>query len=97
MVIIYGSFARSAERPNDIDVACKLIPRWRLEEEQREAEDFTRALHEGRFRNTTEAVAWPKLEVLRFFKNGSRSLSVQEIDGWVLTQKHIVVFREGIN
>ena len=35
--------------------------------------DFTRALHEGRFRNTTEAVAWPKLEVLRFLKNGSRT------------------------
>ncbi len=28
MLVVFGSFVGEAERPNDVDVACKLEPRW---------------------------------------------------------------------
>lgn len=57
-LVIFGSFLTGADRINDVDVACELVPRWNGEE-QDEAEQFSRSLHEGRFRNASESAAWP--------------------------------------
>jgi len=95
MLVVFGSFVGGAERPNDVDVACKLEPRWRGEA-QSEAEDERRLFSDRRFRNISECVVWPKLEVLRFLKSRSRGLSIQELNDWVLKQeKHKVVFQDG--
>ena len=29
MLVVFGSYVDGVERPNDIDVACQLVPRWR--------------------------------------------------------------------
>jgi hypothetical protein len=60
MLVVFGSFVAGAERPNDVDVACRLKPRWQGEA-QEEAEELRRAARGRRFRNTWECVAWPKL------------------------------------
>jgi predicted nucleotidyltransferase len=94
MLVVFGSFVGGAERPNDVDVACKLEPRWQGEA-QSEAEDERRLFSDRRFRNISECVVWPKLEVLRFLKSRSRGLSIQELNDWVLKQeKHKVVFQD---
>jgi hypothetical protein len=95
MLVVFGSYVDGVERPNDIDVACQLVPRWRGEV-QREAEQSRRAVHEGRFRNISLWAAWPKLEILRFLKSRSRGLSIQELDDWILKQeRHMIIFRDG--
>ena len=92
MLVAFGSFVAGAERPNDVDVACRLKPQWQGAA-QYEAEDLIRAAHGRRFRNTWECVAWPKLEVLRFLKSQSRGLSIQELDDWILKQEnHSIVY-----
>ncbi len=96
LVVVFGSFVAGAARPNDVDVACRLDPRWRGEA-QSEAEDRRRILSDRRFRNISESVVWPKLEVLRFLKSRSRGLSIQELNDWILKQeKHKVVFQDCI-
>lgn len=95
MLVVFGSFVAGAERPNDVDVACRLTPRWQGTS-QEEAEQLSRAARDCRFRNTWECVAWPKLEVLHFLKSRSRGLSVQELDDWILKQeKHSIIYRDG--
>jgi hypothetical protein len=95
MLVAFGSFVAGAERPNDVDVACRLKPRWQGAA-QDEAEDLRRAFRRRRFRNTWECAAWPKLEVLCFLKSRARGLSVQELDDWILKQKnHLIIYRDG--
>lgn len=95
ILVVFGSFVGGAERPNDVDVACKLLPRGQGEA-QAEAEQRRRKLHNNTFRNTWQCLAWPKLEIFRFLKSRSRGLSVQELDDWILKQeKHLIVFRDG--
>ena len=95
MLVVFGGFVAGAERPNDVDVACRLKPRWQGAA-QEDAEELRRAVRDRRFRNTWECVAWPKLEVIRFLKSRSRGLSVQELDDWILKQeKHSIVYRDG--
>ena len=95
MLAAFGSFVAGAERPNDVDVACRLQPRW-PGAAQDKAEELRRAARGRRFRNTWECAAWPKLEVLCFLKSRSRGLSVQELDDWILKQeKHSIIYRDG--
>ncbi len=94
MLVVFGSYLDGGERLNDVDMACQLAPRW-SGERQDEAEMLSRGLHAGRFRNVAEWAIWPKLEVLRFLKSGSRGLSIQELDDWIMQQaKHLIVFEE---
>lgn len=76
-LVVFGSFLAGAERPNDVDIACSLVARFDGER-QRVLEDERRR-NKGSFANTSEWAAWPKLEVLKKLKSGSRGLSVQEI------------------
>ena len=61
MLVVFGSFVAGAERPNDVDVACSLKPRWQRAVQDR-AEELRRAACDRQFRHTWECVAWPKLE-----------------------------------
>ena len=94
-LVLFGSFVKGAERPNDVDVACKLVPRW-SGDVQVDAEQHRRDLYTGRFRNTVHCMYWTQFEVLRFLKSRSRGLSMHALDDWVLKQdKHKVIFRDG--
>jgi hypothetical protein len=94
MVVIFGSCVRGAERPNDVDIACDLVPRFKGEE-QRSKEQLRRDARDQAFRNTAQWASWPRLEVLRFLKGRSRGLSVHELDDWVLKlEDHRIIFSE---
>lgn len=91
---VFGSFAKGAERPNDVDVACKLVPRWNGEA-QREAEQRRREVHISQFRSIVHCVYWPQHEIVRFLKARSRGLSIHAWDDLILKQdKHEVIFRD---
>lgn len=84
------------ERPNDVDIACSL--KTRLDrEEQRNLEDERRVAR-GRFTNTGEWAAWPKLEVLKKLKAGSHRLSIQEFDSTTFQQlRHRFIFKDDVS
>ena len=93
-LILFGSVMRGADRPNDVDIGCKLIPRFQGEQ-QRIVEDQRRTM-KGTFRNTIEWAYWPKFEILRRLKCRSRGLSIHEKSDWALGGiDHQVIFIEG--
>jgi len=91
MLVVFGSYVRGAERPNDVDVGCETVPRW-SGETQHAAEQHRREVRNERFRNMCEWATWPKLEVIRFLK--ARGLSIQELDDWILQSDHKIVFSD---
>ena len=94
MVVVFGSYVRGVERPNDVDIACELRPRWTAEKQEAQ-EQARREIREGRFRNMSEWATWPKLEVLRFLKTRARGLSIHELEDWILeTTDHQVLFKD---
>jgi len=61
-LVVFGSFLGGEERPNDVDIACELRPRW-SDERQREEDQVRRKARGEGFRNMSEWAMWPKLEV----------------------------------
>jgi predicted nucleotidyltransferase len=51
-LVLFGSVMKGANRPNDVDIGCTLVPRFKGER-QRLLEDQRRA-EKGRFANTSE-------------------------------------------
>src|ERR1700674_449467 len=94
MVVVFGSYVRGVERPNDVDIACELRPRW-TGERQRAQEQLRREIRGERFRNMSEWATWPKLEVIRFLKKRARGLSIHELEDWILqTPDHEVLLND---
>lgn len=94
MVVVFGSYARGVDRPNDVDIACELCPRW-TGEKQRAQEQVRREIRMEPFRNMTEWATWPKLEVIRFLKARARGLSIHELEDWILqTPDHEVLLKD---
>jgi predicted nucleotidyltransferase len=93
MLVLFGSYARGVERPNDIDIGCELHPRWSGEKQQR-TEQERRDKRGGRFRNMSEWAAWPKLEVIRYLRASARGLSIHQLDDWIRTTEHTVIFED---
>src|SRR5450432_69462 len=94
MVVIFGSYVRGIERPSDVDVACKLHPRWLLDAQQAH-EQVRRKIRVEPFRNTREWATWPKLEVFRALRARARGLSIHELEDWILKNAdHQVVFKD---
>ena len=76
-LILFGSVMRGVDRPNDVDIGCKLIPRFRGEQ-QSIVEDQRRTM-KGTFGNMIEWAYWPKFEILRMLKSRSRGLSIHDL------------------
>ena len=93
IVMVFGSYAQGVERPNDVDVACDLRPRW-TGDKQRQQEQVRRETRGERFRNISEWATWPKLEVTRFLKARARGLSIHEFEDWIKTTDHEVLFKD---
>ena len=93
-LLVFGSVVAGKERPNDVDIGCKLVQRF-SGERQKELEDKRRGLRCRRFANITEWAAWPKLEVLKHLKSRSRGLSIQEFTDWIVEKTdHRIVFSD---
>jgi hypothetical protein len=79
MLVLFGSYARRVERPNDVDIACVLHPRWSGEKQRRKEQERRGAREEG-FRNISEWAMWPKLEAIRYLRARARGLSIHELE-----------------
>jgi predicted nucleotidyltransferase len=58
MVVVFGSYVRGVDRPNDVDIACELRPRW-TGEKQLAQEQVRREIRGEPFRNMSEWATWP--------------------------------------
>ncbi len=95
-VVVFGSYLTSARELNDVDLLVDLAPRQGNSERQASLErsSMTRAIRDGRrFRDSMEAVLWPRMEVECFLKNRSRTLSLHYSDHKLVEMiEHRVVF-----
>lgn len=85
-LVVFGSVACGAERPNDVDVACSLVPRFQGDKQR--AVEYARRDEKRSFANTSEWAVWPKLEVLKILKSRSRGLEFDSpawphLDGYI--------------
>jgi predicted nucleotidyltransferase len=81
-VVLFGSILSDKERLGDVDVAIELQAATRnIEEFQKRLEDrWSAALESDRsFSSNFELLAWPDIEVRRFLKSRSRSLSLHRL------------------
>ena len=91
---VFGSCVRGVERPNDVDIACELLPRFKGEEQELK-EQIRRQARDEAFRNVVQWASWPRLEVLRFLKGRARGLSIHELDEWVSNlEDHRIIFSD---
>jgi hypothetical protein len=90
ILVVFGSYVRGVERPNDVDIGCELRPR-RPDEKQRRVEQERRN-RRGGFRNISEWASWPRLEVIRYLRARARGLSIHELEDWIRGTEHQVVF-----
>lgn len=67
-LVLFGSCVRGETRPNDVDVACELAPRFNGERQSLLEQDRRPA--RGRsFRNLSQWASWPQMEVFQFLKS----------------------------
>jgi len=96
-VLLFGSFLAEQDRINDIDVAVELARRENDPDRWDAARHacIRKALAEGRqFRNLTEELCWPEIEVQRFLKSRSRAISLHPADDPVLKMTLVRVIFE---
>ena len=85
-VRLFGSYAKGANRPNDIDVCAHLVPKSDDPIEQQRKADERRqlAIRNGRrFSGMIEGTSWAWREVFLFLKKRSRALSLMSDYEWV--------------
>jgi DNA-binding transcriptional regulator YhcF (GntR family) len=78
-VIIFGSYVSNSPNLGDIDFAITLEPKYSDQDKQQVLENERRekAIKVGKHFNTFfEELAWPEIEVRRFLKNRSPSISL---------------------
>lgn len=93
-LVLFGSCVRREKRPNDVDVACELAPRFD-DERQSLLEQNRRAARGQGFRNLSQWSSWPRMEVFQFLKSRARGLSLHLLDAWVLgLANHRIIFRD---
>lgn len=97
-VVLFGSYLSEAEKLGDIDLAVEIVPKETdCDKFKKLASERAReAKHNGRhFNNIVEEVYWPQMEVLKYLKSRSRSISIHFADEPVLkNSKHKVIFEE---
>ena len=91
-IVVFGSYVRGSDRPNDVDFACDLCPRWKSDR-QRAEEQVRRRSRGAPFRDVLQWATWPRLEVYRYLRARSRGLSIHELEDWILQDAdHHVVY-----
>lgn len=93
ILVVFGSYTRGVDRPNDVDIGCELCPRWSGEEQQQKEQE-RRSNRGERFRNISQWAMWPKLEVIRYLRARARGLSIHELEDWMKSTEHTVVFED---
>jgi predicted nucleotidyltransferase len=98
-VALFGSYITDANTVNDVDVAVDLTPKEDALNLRSHMNDQRRqeACEKGiRFKNTTEYVCWPEIEVWKFLKGHSHVISIHHFnDALAVTSVLKIVFTEG--
>jgi hypothetical protein len=93
-LVLFGSCVRGETRPNDVDIACELAPRFDGERQSLLEQERRAARGEG-FRNLSQWASWPRMEVFQFLKSRARGLSLHQLDAWVLgLANRRIIFRD---
>ena len=93
LLVLFGSFASGKVRPNDVDIACKLVTRF--DGPKQKISEGRRRRSKAEFANVSEWAVWPKLEILKRLKSRSRGLSIQELQDWILeSTPHTIIFSD---
>ena len=93
--VLFGSYLSSQDRINDIDLYVSIAPKEKDSEKQRllEQRSTEEALRQGRSLNTfIDQISWPWLEVLRYLKARSRSISLHTNDRILKYGKSKVIY-----
>jgi hypothetical protein len=81
--IVFGSAACEAEELGDVDVEVRLerkIVDWETHVRMSYERVWQARRNGKRFRNITEQVFWPAIEIRKFLKSGTRQLNIHEFD-----------------
>jgi len=95
-VILFGPFlAKDIDRVKNADVAIELEPKNVDREQQEEQEEAKRREADGagkRFKSYADQRQFPKTEVRDFLKGRSRAIALYDIEPWIATRPHRVLF-----
>jgi hypothetical protein len=93
LLVLFGSSASGKVRPNDVDIACKLVARF--DGPKQKVSEDRRRRSKVEFANVSEWATWPKLEILKRLKSRSRGISIQELQDWILeSTPHRIIFSD---
>jgi predicted nucleotidyltransferase len=84
-VLVYGSYVRDVVDLGDVDFAIQLKPRIANATHEEGFRLIRKKIDEARFagrrfRNLTDEVVWPEMEVRLFLKNKKRSVSIHLLE-----------------
>jgi hypothetical protein len=82
-VVVFGSYLSEVASVNDVDLSVELVRRHPVDSafEDACAERINLAFRQGRrFQNMTHEILWPRIEILLYLKNRSRTLSLCDWD-----------------
>ena len=88
-VVVFGSYLSNSEKINDVDIAIELVSKEQNLElrEKHFTQRREEVARKGKyFGNIIEELAWPEIEVRKFLKSRSRSLSFHLIEDPILEQ-----------
>jgi hypothetical protein len=81
--VVFGSAASDAEELGDVDVAVRLerkVDDWETHVRLSYDRVWEARRRGKQFRNITEQVFWPAIEIRNFLKSGTRQLNIHEFD-----------------
>lgn len=96
-VVVFGSYLSGEDKINDIDISISLVPKEKNEQKRRKIEEerIDNVIFYGKiFRNLTERVCWPELEVIKFLKGRSRSIGLHIDEEITKQSKHKIIYRD---
>lgn len=94
-VVVFGSYISKKKKINDIDISITLEPKEKNVNKQirLNEERIIETIEDGRrFRNEGEKFLWPMLQVIKYLKSRSRSLSIHIDEPILARTKYKVIY-----
>ena len=95
--VLFGSYLTSQDRINDIDLCVSIAPKEKDNEKRRVLEErrTQEAIRQGiSLRSFIDQICWPQVEVLRYLKGRSRSISLHTDDKILKYGKSKVIYTD---
>jgi len=87
-VVVFGSYLSKKERLNDVDVAVEIVPKYDNDEQFRRNEERVNEVgKKGTYFSTfLDRLFFPELEVIKYLKSRSRTISLHRTEDPILEQ-----------